>query len=252
MKEIIKLSIIVIVITGGVVFIIFAIVGLFSGTLTLQANDKFELFRDLLLVLLALAALIGAAMYHLVRDYVKEAVMAEVKEKMAEAKKLVDEQVAANLSKLTKEISREKGLRLTTSGVDYWHSHELTMAIKLTKEALNEEGLRPSDNLLVKSNLGYYLAESFATTHIDQEAKEAKELASEAYNSYDRNKEGYDRPEWVHNWAYVKRITAETMEEKTDLRGIINGFLQREDLKNVRDDLQQELKALDVELENLP
>ena len=237
----------------GIVFAIVAAISLVTRTFDItKAGDKFDLFRDLLLVLLALAAAIGVAMYHLVRDSVKEAVMPEVKTETDKKAKSIEEQVAANLGKLTNEISRERGLRLIITGVDHWNSRELTMGSKRTREALNEEGLTPFDKLLAKSNLGYYLAESFAATHIPQEAKEAKELASEAYNGYDRNKEGYDRPEWVHNWAYVKRITAETMEEKTDLRGIINGFLQREDLKNVRDDLQQELKALDVELENLP
>lgn len=192
---------------------------------------------------MALAGVIGWAVNHLVKDYVLREAEKSLEIKLGEKKKEID----ADLSKIRNEISRERGLRRIITAVDIWKSNR-DMAIKLTRLALEEEGLTPADKLLANSNLGYYLAESFRHTNIPQEAEEAKQLASEANNSYDIRKDGYDRPEWVHNWAYVERVKAKTKDEKEALRKTIDRLVGREDLKSIRVYLQEELSALDSDL----
>lgn len=223
----------VFIIVAGIVFTVVAVVSLIMKTYT--TGDKFELFRDLLLVLLALAAAIGVAIYKAVGESVKADVMKSVRV----------EEITRRLT----QISREIGRYLISIGTDCYERGDLTSAIRLTREALKEEGLDEPNVIMAKNNLAYYLACNFKETKVEQYATEALKLANEVYAKYDTTNEPYKYPEWVETWVFVKTNTTEKEEELKNLAKKINEFLGRDDLKSKHSLLRHHLFTVQSRIE---
>lgn len=215
----------------GIIFAIVAAISLVTRTFDItKVGDKFDLFRDLLLVLLAFAAVIGVAIYKIVGQSIKDEVMKSVR---------VEE-----ITRRMMEISRERGRNLISVGVDYCERGDITRAITRTREALTEVGLDEPNIIMANNNLAYYLAAKFKETKVEQHAAEALRLAEEVYAEYDTTNELYNYPEWVETWVFVKANTTVNEEEIKSLAEKIKEFLGRDDLKSKHISLRQHLFAL--------
>lgn len=231
------------IIIALIILIIIAVaVGLVSETL--QAGEKYEVFRDLLVILLALAAVTGFAIYYLVLDAVSKKAMEKVKDTIEEEMTTVGRE----LDRAIREISRERGKSLIAIGLDFYADKDYQRAIDRTREALREAGLDATNILRAKNNLAYYLTCEWQKSGVEQLATEARKLADEVYEKYDPTNDEYNYAAWVETWVFVHIHTAQTQEEMLQLRDKIKKFFTRPDLKTKWALLQNNLAELEQKI----
>lgn len=209
-----------IIILGLIVFSFVSFSGEF-GQMTLQ--DKYELLRDLLVILLAAITAIGLLLYRLL----EEALGRKVQER----------------------FSRLEGRYLVMEGFQYWHMQNLDKAIEQTKKALQYD-LEDVVRVRAMNNLAYYLAQRDGgrTTIEWQHEEEARKLADKVRKGYDKYRNGYDNPEWLDTYIYVMRTYAKSEKEENDIKELIENYLKRPELSTIH----TKLRAYLARLQELP
>jgi len=179
---------------------------------------KYDIFRDLLFVLLGILSAVGVLIFLILRARIRRSVEISIRN----------------------EFSRIKGRLALTQGVLYWYMKDYKLAIKTTQRALMEK-LDKRDEIIAKSNLGYYYAEEHERSVQWENKQRAIKLAKFAYNRY---KETFDDPNWVDNYWFVKARFAKTAEEMNEVKTGIEGEINKPDLCLVKPLLEKTLHYL--------
>ena len=194
-------------------------------------STGYDIFRDLLSILLVLLVGTGALLYLVIRKEVVEKVRDDIK----------------------KGFSRIKATININVGLMHFYEGIYKEAIKETKKALREKNTEEIDKIWAKNNLAYYYAADHTGYHPSKEVKEhsqpenkkeAIRLADYVYEEYDPLVDKYNKSAWVETCAFVKARFAETPEEKKEARKFIHALLPRRDLQSRKKELEQSLDFL--------
>ena len=186
---------------------------------------QYEIFRDLLIIVVAatavFCAVIGALVFFTLRALL-------IRDITAEALKQVD-----------KQCRKIRATALLQLGVVYWMipmHNTLDKAIEVTERALDEfEDIMEEDELVfAKSNLGFYYAEkhSKGTPLWDRKA-EAIALTRVGFEKYSPTASKFRKPDWVDNYVFAKAMFIQTNSEKDEVIKLANEMLGRADLQSV-------------------
>ena len=191
----------------------------------------YDIFRDLLGILLALLVGAGALLYLVIRKEVRQSVRGDIKD----------------------EFSKIRGKLEINLGLMYFYQASYEYAIQETKKALAETNIEETDIIWAKNNLAYYYAARHTGYHPSKKIKkhpqpenkkEAIELADFLYEKYDPLVQKYDRPAWLETCAFVKARYADTPKEKREARQFIRTLLPRQDLHSRKSSLEKSLDFL--------
>lgn len=188
---------------------------------------QYEIFRDLLMVLITagagLAALLGGLVFFVLRAIL-------VKDISAEVDRRVD-----------KELRKLRGQSDLQTGVTYWIQRMYDRAIDVTRRAITEAGdvLDESQRIFAKSNLGFYYAEKHRQQPSWQLKSEAIELTRTGYEKYSASDLAFAQPDWISNYLFVRSAFIQSIQERDEVIQVIDGLLKREDLKPVHGYLQE-------------
>lgn len=194
----------------------------------------YEIFRDLLSILLALLVGTGTLLYLVIRREVREKVQDDIQ----------------------KQFSKIRGEVHINLGLMHYYQGLYEEAIRWTKKTLvQEKNLDETEKLWAKNNLAYYHAAKHTGYRPSEEPRfkkypqpenkhEAIKLAEYVYRKYDPLIEKYSQPAWAETCAFVKARFAETPEEKREAAKFIHSLLLRIDLQSKKEKLQESLDFL--------
>lgn len=214
------------------IIVAFMVGYLLKGVMPATVENKagYEIFRDLLSILLALLAGTGTLLYFVIRREVTESVREDIKS----------------------EFSKMNGKVEINLGLMHFYQGLYEDAIKETKKALTKN-IEEIDMIWAKNNLAYYYAAKHTGYHPSKKIKEhpqpenkkeAIKLANFLYEKYDPLVQKYNKPAWVETCAFVKARYADTPKEKREARELIHALLPRQDFQSRRDRLKESLDFL--------
>ncbi len=98
------------------------------------------------------------------------------------------------------------------------------------------------ERICAKNNLAYY----YALKHQQEplllaDKQTALNWAEEAYKKYDKTIKGFDDPELVETYIFVKARFAETKEERNKVRGEIQNLIGRDEFLGIKKSLEATL-----------
>jgi|GEM_PF-1128342 len=185
----------------------------------------YDVFRDLLSILLALLVGAGALLYLVIRREVGKKVTEDVE----------------------KRFFRLEGELFIHEGVMYFLHDMYEWAIKCTKTALRlKKYLRTHHVIVAKSNLAYYYGARHKHEEHWEDKEEAIKLAKSGYDKYDPLVEEFNRPHWVDNYVFVRASFARTDKEKAEVRQLIDRLLPRLDLQTIKHELFRHRDSLGI------
>ena len=187
----------------------------------------YELLRDITLIELAVIALL-AAIIGVLSFYILKATLTTDITKTIH--KLVD-----------KECMKIQARSNIHAGVNHWIGKMYDRAFRLTQMGIEQGSslLEESEIIMAKSNCGYYLAEQHQISSSIHLKNKAIKYVKEGYEKYDQFKVGYHRPDWIDNYIFVKARFCTDRAEKTELLTLIEQLIVRDDLKDIRYDLNE-------------
>ena len=188
---------------------------------------QYEIFRDLLVVIGAVGAVIAAIVGGLGFFALRALLMRDIS---AVIKKRVDDQC--------RKIAGQTDIQ---AGVTYWTQQMYNHAIEVTDRAITQCGdvLDEPQMLYAKSNLAFYYAESHKkqpSWHLKHEAIAHAKLAFERYSPSIAT---LRKPDWIDNYLFVRVAFLESSQEREEVLKLIDDMLKRSDLQSVHDYLRQ-------------
>ena len=130
----------------------------------------------------------------------------------------------------------------------YYYQKQYDLALEDTKIPLTEKGLRDEEDIIkAKNNLAYYYGMIHERKPLPpRQREEMTELADYLKRKYDKWTKGFDDPEWMETYAFVKARLAQTKDERQEVKKLIEeDLLLRQDLAEVRGGLRKSLAYLD-------
>jgi hypothetical protein len=254
---------------GIIFFLFYSLRG--KGPLGIVNVNQYEVFVDLLTILLTLLGVISVGSYVLIRHFVLEKVRDEIKTEIDRVKgevKTVLEQVKTDQEKLKGEVKIPAAEAWRSFNIDLgllyyvlaeslsmpenWKNQMKEKAVTLTIKSLKEEvemspTIREYNLLTAKNNIAYY----WASIHEQQGRcrwdlkKKAEEYAEEARSRFKTGDRLLENPELLETYAFVKARFAQTVQEKNEVKKIIEALLANPDLASKEKSLKQSLEWLD-------
>ncbi|MFC2006178.1 hypothetical protein ACFLVG_04410 [Chloroflexota bacterium] len=188
---------------------------------------EYTIFRDVLIILVSIAAVLSALVGGLLFFLLRSALMKDI---TSEVNKRLDD-----------ECRKLRGQTDIQAGVTYWTQKMYDHAIDFTKRALEDAGDVLDDDRIIfgQSNLAYYYAEKHRQQPSWDLREEAIELAKIGYEKYSSTVSKYKKPDWMDNYAFVRTSFIKDDEEKEEVTRLINELLSRGDLKTVHNYLKE-------------
>jgi len=186
---------------------------------TLQC--KYDIFNDLLIILLSIGVLVGGILFLLLQKFIND--------------------------EINKKFNNLEGKNYIELGLLAYHQGNIKKAIKMTERALDLENyLDEKDKIWIKNNLAYYNAALYKkhkeTITVNKE--KMLELAKIAHDEYSFLSKECNEPEWVETYVFVKAVFAENPAEKEICQQLIQKFLKRKDLEDIKENLIDDLKLV--------
>lgn len=190
---------------------------------------KYDIFRDLLVLLLSLAAVIGYFLYLLLKLLLK---------------KSINEHIQKSFSTLRGHIYITDGLR------DYDRG-DIERAIEYTEKAL-KENLSERDEIWAKNNLAYYYAMLYKNPEFSQFINKQRvlEFAEFVFKKYNPCIKEYAEPDWVETYVFVRSRFANTIEEIEEIIKFIEEIIKNPFLVTKKEDLEKTLTYLREKTQN--
>jgi len=191
-----------------------------------QAAMRYEIFRDLLVVMVGAGALIGALAGGLLYLVLRGTLVRDVS---ASVTKRVDKQC--------RQLAGQTDIQ---AGVTYWAQGMYDHAIDRTQRALYAAGdvLDEIQVTFAKSNLAFYYADQHKADTAWHLKDEALKLAKIGYDKYSPSIDAFKKADWVDNYMYVRAVFLRSMKERDTLLVEIEELLSRRDLQSIHGYLQ--------------
>lgn len=191
-----------------------------------QAAIKYEVFRDLLVVMVGAGALIGAIAGGLVYLVLRGTLVRDI-----------SASVAKRVDKQCRQLAGQTDIQ---AGVTYWTQKMYDHAIDRTQRALREAGdaLDETQATFAKSNLAFYYAEKHKADVAWHLKHEALELAKIGYDKYSPTVDAFKKTDWIDNYVFVRAVFLQSVEERDTLLVEIEELLSRKDLGSIHRYLQ--------------
>ncbi len=188
---------------------------------------QYEILRDVLIIVISVTAVLGAVIGGLIFFLLRTVLIKDV---TTEVNKQVD-----------KACRKLRGQSKSQAGVTYWLQRSYDNAIEVTKQALTEAGdvFDESELIFAKSNLGYYYAEKHKRQPLWGLKEEAIDLAQIGFERYSPSLLGFQKPDWIDNFVFVKAVFVQTNKEREEVVQLIDELLSRNDLAKIRDYLEE-------------
>ena len=188
---------------------------------------QYEIFRDVLIIVVSVTAVLGALIGGLVFFLLRAAIIKDI---MTEVNKHVD--------KACRKLSGKSDMQV---GVTYWIAKMYDHAINVTNRALRDAGdvLDKSQVIFAKSNLGYYYAEKHRLQPSWHLKEEAIVLTKIGFEEYSPTILEFREPDWIDNYVFTKATFVESSSERKDIIELIDKLLSRADLEIIHTYLEE-------------
>lgn len=188
----------------------------------LEAGNKYDVLKDVLLIVMAIIAAGGVGIFLVLHRLLRDSVRKD----------------------MAKEFSAISGQIDIVHGFVLWGSmKDLDGAVKYTKSALAKD-IDEEYRTKAKNNLAYYYADKHLKEQQWHLKDEAIELAEYIYKKYDKYKKGFNDPNLVETYAFVRAMFAKDDKEIKEIKAEIKDLIARKDLEEIRKDLQESLDYL--------
>lgn len=206
----------------------------------INSGEEFEIFRDVLLVVLGLMAIIGIGAYRVLRGEIRRDLASEMQGVAVEAASYTD-LVSSHIYYLLHEL--RPGEIKKSYAVD--HARKSLTARPWAKEEL--ERRIEHWKVLAANNLAYFLAWRHRQEPHWDDRGEALKLAGDSYRAYRgtderlQYPEEHKEPELLETYWYVRASFAQTKEDAEEICREVKKLLESPGLKPIHE-------ALDVTL----
>lgn len=191
---------------------------------------QYEIFRDVLIIVVSVTAVLGALIGGLVFFLLRATLMKDIS---IEASKHLDKECRKLIARTDIQL-----------GVTYWMQKSYDNSIDVTKRALAQAGdvLEETQVIFAKSNLGFYYAEKHKQQPLWQRKEEAINLTRIGFEKYSASVPEFQKPDWIDNYIFVKAVFAQTGSEREEVIQLINELLLRGDLEAIHAYLEDSKK----------
>ena len=191
------------------------------------AECKFDIFNNLLILLLSLATVIGGLLFLLLKELMR--------------------------GHIERRFSALKGSIYITDGLRDYDRENLKRAIEYTEKALKEK-LDEKSEIWAKNNLAYYYAEIYEMEKYKDFSKSINKkrvlkFAEFVFNKYNPIIQEYNEPSWVETYVFVKSKFAKTKSEIDKLKKFIGELLSEPLMKDKKDNLSETLEYLNKKVQ---
>lgn len=188
---------------------------------------QYDILRDVLIIVVSIIAVLAALIGGLVFFILRAALTKDITTKV--------------IKQVDRECRKLRGQSKTQAGITYWMQHLYDNAIEVTKQALAETGdvLTEPELIFAKSNLGYYYAEKHKQQPSWDLKEEAIDLTKIGFERYSPSIQGFQKPDWIDNFVFVKAVFTQTSKEREEVVQLINELLLRGDLATIHAYLEE-------------
>jgi len=188
---------------------------------------QYEIFRDVLVIVISVTAVLGAIIGGMIFFLLRTALIKDI-----------TTEVNKHLDKACRKLSGQTDVQ---AGVTYWLRGMYDYAISNTERALSDAGdvLDEKQIIFAKSNLGYYYAEKHkrqSTWHLKESAIALTKIGFEKYSPTITD---FKQPDWIDNYAFARAIFAQTASEGEEIIELIDSLLLRTDLTTIHAYLEE-------------
>lgn len=222
-NEISKKLIYPVILVAIIMFILaFSVYVLECIPISLPAKHKYDVLKDVLQIVLVIVGVIGLGIFWGLHKMLKDDVEKIIEEKFSDVRGEIE----------------------ILNGFTLWTIKNIDGAISNTKRALGRS-LKERDEIMAKNNIAYYYAEKHEKEPPQWGLKdEAIKFAEYVYKKYDKYREGYNDPNWIETYAFVKSRFAKEDREREETMRELKELIRREDLKEIKEDLEKSVNYL--------
>jgi len=198
---------------------------------------QYEIFRDVLIIVISVTAVLGALIGGLVFFLLRTALIKDI-----------TTEVGKHVDKACRKLTGQADVQ---AGVTYWIRGMYDYAINNTERALREaeDVLDEKQIIFAKSNLGYYYAEKHRQQPIWHLKEPAIALTKVGFEKYSPTILDFKQPDWIDNYVFVKVTFTQTASEREEVIELIDSLLLRTDLAMIHAYLEESKQyALNLQL----